>query len=100
MSGDSERSVSKALTVDQARDMAIRYFNRRGLFEEEDKITSFLVVVLNYGDHLTEVSCIAGEWNGMKGDLQSREGIPLCPNGHPLLENAYQLRLGLIPESR
>ncbi len=57
---------------------------------------SILVVLLNYGDHLTMVSCTAGEWSGVKGDLVPSAGIPKCPNGHVLVEHRRQMRLGLV----
>lgn len=90
--------MSAPLTVDDARDLASRYLARRARWTEEDAETAFLVVVLNYGDHLTGVSCVGGEWTGIKGDLTPRDGIPLCPNGHPLLEQSTRMRLGLVPE--
>lgn len=86
------------LTVDQAREMWTKFVERREKFPEETEQTSFLVLLLNYGDHLTEVWCINEEWRGIKGDLQPRDGIPLCPNGHPLIESPRQRRLGLVQE--
>lgn len=88
------------LDLPQAQDLASRYFARRERFADEDERTSFLVVVLNYGDHLTAAACIGGEWQGTKGDLPQRDGIPLCPNGHPLTESFVQFRLGLVQDHR
>lgn len=89
----------KPLDLAQAQDLAGRYFARRERFVGEDERTSFLVVVLNYGDHLTAVACIGGEWQGTKGDLPRHDGIPLCPNGHPLTESRHHQRLGLVEET-
>lgn len=85
------------LTVEEATDLANSYFDRRKRFPEEEDHVSFFVVVFNFGDHLTPVRCTKGEWKGLKKDLPKREGLPLCPNGHPLLESRNQVRLGLIP---
>lgn len=87
------------LNLDQAKEIADVYFVRREAFHQETPLTSLLVVLLNYGDHLTQVHCISGEWTGKKGELQPRDGIPLCPNGHPLIESHKQLRLGLVEET-
>lgn len=64
----------------------------------EDSLTSVAVVLLNYGERYVRVHCLPGEWSGTKGDLQPRRGIPLCPNGHPLLELGDAPRLALIAE--
>lgn len=87
-----------ALTVDQANDLADRYFRRRALFAEEDQRQSFLMVALNYGDHLTRVHCINGEWQGTKDEIPPKAGLPLCPNGHPMLETGPIFRLSLLAE--
>jgi len=86
------------LTVHQAKQIADAYLARRERWGEagEDETTSLLVVLLNYGDHLTPVACIGGEWTGTKGDLPASTGIPLCPNRHPLTESRKQFRLGLV----
>lgn len=66
----------------------------------EDEYMAFMVVLLNYGDHLTIVECTNGEWSGIKADLRSAQpsGIPVCPNGHPCMESKHQMRLGLVEE--
>jgi hypothetical protein len=90
---------NRVLTLDDALDIAGRYLHRRDVILEEDETTSLLVVLLNYGDHLTKVSCIGGEWAGFKGQLIRGEGeIPHCPDGHPLIESVNQYRLGLIQD--
>ena len=88
--------MGSELTVVQALRLSDAYFYRRERWADEDPRTSFLVAVLNYGDRLTAVACIGREWSGTKGDLQRQEGIPLCPNGHPLIEFGPRCRLGLI----
>lgn len=76
--------------------------DRLDRWENEDLTTSICVVLANFGDHLTPVQCIKGEWSGQKQDIPRREGVgvPLCPNGHVLLETGPPLRLGLIEEER
>jgi hypothetical protein len=87
------------LTVIQADDIVSRFFERRGRFAEETEHTSLMVVLLNYGDHLTAVTCVGPErWSGTKADLTPRDGIPHCPNGHPLMESGNRKRLGLVDE--
>lgn len=88
------------LTLEEVRHFAGQYFTRRMLFPNEDELTSFIVVTINYGDHLTSVACIGGEWRGVKGDLhQENSSIPRCPLDHPLIESMEQTRLGLVKES-
>lgn len=65
---------------------------------EEDLETAVIMVLMNYGDKFGKVRCIKGEWYGVKNDLERREGVPLCPNGHPLLELPTHPRLALIEE--
>lgn len=84
------------LGVADAQSIADRIIRRQGNFSETLEM-SIMVVLLNYGDHLTAVSCTAGEWSGVKGDLFPRAGIPQCPNGHTLVEHRQQMRLGLVP---
>lgn len=92
------------LTIDQAYDIADRFTARRVAFKDETDQYSLMVVLLNYGDHLTRVDCINGEWSGTKGDLLRQPtglhgfGIPKCPNGHVLTESTERLQLGLIPQ--
>ena len=76
--------------------------DRLDRWENEELTTSICVVLANFGDHLTPVGCVKGEWSGQKMDIPRREGfgVPLCPNGHVLLETGPPLRLGLIEEER
>lgn len=90
--------IPRPLDIETATDLFERLNARRERFPDEAPHTSFMVVVLNYGDHLTAVSCVGREWSGRKRDLQPRDGVPLCPNGHPLMEHGPMMRLGLVPE--
>lgn len=73
-----------------------KFVERREKFPNEPEETSFLVLILNYGDHLTEVWCTNGEWKGTKGLLRVSSNIPVCPAGHPLFESPNQYRLQLV----
>lgn len=84
------------LTLEQAQDLAGQFLTRLEKWPNEEIYTSFLVVILNYGDHLTAISCVSCKWNGTKSDLQPNDRIPTCPNGHPLTESNRQVRLGLV----
>ena len=70
----------------------------RQLQFDEDLMTSIGVVLMNYGDRLVQVTCVNGEFTGYKGELPPRDGIPLCPLGHPLFEVTKAPRLALIEE--
>ena len=89
---------AKYLKVSDIERIKDKIDNRQFAFDE-DLATSIGVVLLTYGDSHVKVDCISGEWSGVKGELQSiGEGIPLCPNGHPLLEVSNAPRLALIFE--
>lgn len=88
-----------ALTVDQAFDIAAKIAYRQANFPDEALDFSVVTVLVNYGDALTPVSCVRGEWDGIKAELVGPPGaLPLCPNGHPLLEGSARQRLGLVPD--
>lgn len=84
------------LTIKQAMEIVDSYVERRAEFPIEDSADTLLMVLLNYGDHLTKVNCINGEWEGQKKDLAKKSGFPTCPNGHPVTEAIEQWRLGLV----
>ena len=88
--------MSDELTLEQAQAIYESFRGRREVRPEEDEMTAFLVVLLNHGDHMTAVTCVAGEWSGQKADLQPRVGVPVCPQGHPLLEHGPMMRLGFV----
>lgn len=85
-----------ALSISQAEELYATFRRRRERWTDESEPDAFLVAVLNFG--MTAVACTAGEWTGTKAELAPRDGIPLCPNGHPLFEGRERLRLGLVPE--
>lgn len=88
--------MSAPLTVAEVQEIADRITRRQQRFTNEDFTMSVGVVLMNFGDRYVRVDCIAGEWSGTKSDLARRDGIPLCPNGHPLLEVSEAPRLGWI----
>lgn len=63
-----------------------------------DLETCLGLVLMNYGQRYVKVKCVAGEWEGTKGDLEPGPGIPKCPNGHVLLETSDAPRLALVKE--
>lgn len=87
------------LTIDQAKDIWAKFVVRRERFPNETEEMSMMVVLMNYGDQFTHIHCIHGEWSGTKGMLQPSSGIPVCPNGHVLLESGNRVRLGFVPET-
>lgn len=86
------------LTIAQAQELADRYLERRARFPDEDERQAFLVFLFNAGEAFRRVRCIHGEWSGTKGELPHREGVPLCPSGHPLFEDRLGARLGFVEE--
>ncbi len=88
--------MSDLLTVDEAREIAETIQWRQEHWEGEPLEQSIVVVLLNTGSKHVRVECIRGEWSGVKGDLVSRDGVPHCPNGHPLYEVSGGKRLALV----
>lgn len=86
------------LRLDDAREFVKQYQRRRDRWPDEAEDAALLVMLLNFGDHLTHVACINGEWRGVKGDLTPRDGVPLCPNGHVMTEGFKRRRLGFVDE--
>lgn len=70
--------------------------DRQDNFPNEPATVAFGLVLLNIGDRFTSVKCINGEWEGLKMEIPKRDGIPLCPNGHVMVESNSRLRLGWI----
>ncbi|MET0786308.1 MAG: hypothetical protein ABWY25_06340 [Paenisporosarcina sp.] len=89
--------VVRTLNVTDIENIAQKVEYRRLQFDE-DFMMSLGVVLMNYGDRYVKVICINGEWSGTKADLIPRDGIPLCPNSHPLFEVSTAPRLALIEE--
>lgn len=85
------------LTLKQAAELADAIVWRRSAILGESLFDSVMVVLLNAGDRFTPVSCMAGEWSGLKGDLPRGPGIPKCPNGHVLMEaSSGRKQLGYV----
>lgn len=94
-----DTSTEQKLTIEDGKEIYKSFKYRRDTFTDEDEFTSLMVVLFNYGDKKTSVRCIGSEWSGIKKDLQRQEGLPKCPNGHPLLESASErYTLGFIPD--
>lgn len=87
--------IIKIISVNDIDEITKKITWRQEKFEE-DLRTSLGVVLMNYGDNLVKVKCVGQEWSGLKGDLLLRDGVPLCPNGHPLFEMSVAPRLALI----
>lgn len=84
-----------SLTVDQLEEIFECIAVRRERFPEESGIMSLGVVLFNFGDRYAKATCVAGEWTGLKQELPRTTGIPKCPNGHVLTQEAG-LRLGWV----
>lgn len=86
-----------ALTIEQAADIVEAFGSRRNRFPDEDWKDAMMVVLFNCGEQYTQVTCVGPEsWTGTKSELLPREGVPLCPNGHPLMESMDKLQLGWV----
>lgn len=86
------------ISVHDVENIAQAIQTRQTKFTDENFVMSVGVVLMNYGDRYVKVSCVGSErWTGTKGELEPREGIPLCPNGHPLIETSQAPRLSLVP---
>ena len=88
--------MTDRISMSDANDIAETILFRQKRWEGEPLRQSILVVLLNYGSKFVAVECVHREWRGVKGDLESRDGVPLCPNGHPLLETSGGKRLALV----
>lgn len=70
---------------------------RRQNFPDESVAITFALVLKNIGDRFTPVECIEQEWKGIKFELPKGEGVPTCPNGHPLMQDRG-ITLGWVQE--
>ena len=86
----------KFLDVDDIQEISDKIKARQERFPNEDFLMSVGVVLMNYGEKHVVVRCVTGGWTGTKGDLQPRDGVPLCPDGHPLFEITEAPRLALV----
>lgn len=87
--------VVRIIGITEANIIVDKIMVRQAKFNEELGM-SIAVVLLNYGDGEVQVKCVGNEWAGSKKDLTPRNGIPLCPNGHPLFELSDAPKLALI----
>lgn len=90
-------AVIRVLNVSDIENIAQKIEYRRLQFDEDFR-TSLGVVLMNYGDRHVKIVCVNEEWSGTKADLIPRDGVPLCPNGHPLFEVSTAPKLALIEE--
>ena len=88
--------MSETLKVQEAEGIAAAILWRQEHWEGESLRQSIMVVLFNYGGKYTKVECVAGEWSGIKGDLEPRNGVPHCPNGHVMFELDGGKRLALV----
>lgn len=87
----------KLFSVEDLDIILINLDARNEKFPNEDFRTALGVVLFNYGSGLVKVVCVGSEkWTATKADLPPRKGVPLCPNGHPLLEMSEAPKLALI----
>lgn len=89
------------LTLDEAVIFASQWELRRANFPDEPEFDAMMVMLLNWGDFKTTVRCVGPEtWNGSKMDISTisddATALPLCPQGHPLIEYGPHYRLGLV----
>lgn len=64
-------------------------------FPDEPGALTFAMVLMNVGDRFSTVQCTEQEWSGTKQEASTLEGLPICPNGHPLTYLS-EMRLGWI----
>jgi hypothetical protein len=83
------------LTIENAQEIAAAILRRQRMWGESLDV-AVPVVLFNIGDHFTGVSCINGEWSGTKAQLTPRDGVPLCPNGHVMLETDRGRKLAWV----
>lgn len=87
--------VIKVLNVTDIENI-VQKVEYRQLQFNEDLMMAIGVVLMNYGDRYVKVRCVNEEWEGTKAYLTPRDGVPLCPNGHPLLEISKAPELALV----
>jgi len=86
------------LSVEHALSIAEQVEYRQNHFRDEMLYTSIAVILMNYGEQFRELRCINGEWGGVKRDIDASGGIPTCPDGHPIFEEANRVALGWVGE--
>lgn len=90
--------AGKVLTMDDVQEILDAVETRKRNFPDEPIEMTWALVLFNIGDRYASVSCINGEWKGIKKDIPRNTGmhIPVCPNGHPLTQG-IGLQLGWLP---
>lgn len=68
---------------------------RQENFTSEPPVMSMALVMFNIGERFAPVTCIEGEWEGLKYNIPKGDGIPKCPNGH-VMTQGKGLQLGWI----
>lgn len=91
-------NIVKILGVADIQSITEKIMYRQEKFPGEQPHMSIGVVLMNYGDSLVQVECTQREWSGTKSQLTPRNGIPLCPNGHPLFELTRAPVIALVEE--
>lgn len=74
---------------------------RRENFPDEPENMSVGLIFFNIGDRFAPVTCVAGEWEGLKQDIPPSDppgDIPKCPNGH-VLTQGKGLMLGWVEDN-
>jgi hypothetical protein len=72
--------------------------DRQKNFPNEPPVISMGLVFFNIGDRFAPVSCVAGEWSGLKQDIPKSDDpndLPKCPGGH-VLTQGRGLKLGWL----
>jgi len=88
-------AAGQPLTIHDVEEIIGAMEQRSTNFPDESFELTCAVILLNIGNRYTGVSCVEGEWVGIKKDIPKGEGVPTCPNGHPLMEGAG-LQLGWL----
>ena len=90
--------AGKPLTIEDVEMVLAAVRKRKRNFPTEPDDITWLLILLNIGDRYTSVTCIEGEWIGVKHEIEVPEpgGIPKCPNGHPLTQASTKLTIGWI----
>lgn len=70
---------------------------RHEKFPDEPMQLTAVLVMLNVGDRFAPVSCVEECWEGYLKDVPSGEGVPKCPEGHPLFKEPG-LRLAWVKD--
>lgn len=81
--------AGEALTIKDVEVILEAVGARKKNFPDEPAAMTIALVLMNIGDRYAKVSCVAGEWVGLKTDIPKSEtnDIPKCPNGHVLTQD-------------